>query len=1077
MQIFVSLLQNIAMLSLAICALYALQRQFTQFAAGYSRDAAIGLVLGAIAALVILQPIPGLFGSTFDTRAGPLVLAGYFGGPLGGLLAAAMGGAARFYVGGPVVIEGVAGCVVYAGVGTLFPLVAGRAFARRRTVSLLCLSTVATVAAVPAFFIGGNTDLALGILEKFGSILVLQNVLSIVFLGTGMYWMFDGLLAQEALRAEHETAALARHAAGVGVWKHDRVRSVMIMDPIARDILGLDVPDGMLPVERVIERVYEADRDRVREVFAMPRTLGEHYEHIFRIRMDDGAVRHVRSRRQFVGGLRGAADFALGVVADITEQVRLTEELFLQAAALDHASCGVMISLAAEGRSIVFANRAMERISGNPRSELIGRNVYSMYARIPKQSGDVPSWQDLDRGETVSATLQNRKADGTPFWDRLSISPIRDENGTLTHFVGIHEDVTAERATEERFQRAFDSLNIGCAVTDADGNILLLNPQAEEMFGRVAADVVGEPIHLLLPQEDQPDGKSLFPVDREILTKANASDGRELTAVTRFGERFPVLVSIGPIRDAGTAAFIVSITDLSEKEALERRFMHAQRMEAVGRLTGGIAHDFNNVMTTVLGSADLLNRRYAPDAGASELIDLIRNAVKRGADLTNRLLMFSRQQPLSPIAADTAALIDDLAELMLRTVGENIELSIRHETGLLPALCDTVHFESALLNLVINAQDAMPSGGRLDISSWKMRVDEGGGNLGDNLAAGDYVCVAVRDTGSGIARNVIEKVFDPFFTTKPVVKGSGMGLSMVYGFAKQSRGHVTIESEPGLGTEVRLYLPCAEGSADAVPAEHAGDAGGPGPASVPVRSGGRILLVEDEAAARRVAAMALTEAGYHVAEAGDGLSAVGLLGDDRGFDLLFCDVVLPGEINGAEVAELALRFHPSISVVLTSGYTDHALSEDGELRPGVTLLHKPYSQDRLLAAVSEKIGRPNVLLIEDDEDLKRLLAEGMEAAGFHVTTASGGGDGLKILPLQSFDAVVSDIVMEGGEGVETLIEINRSPAPPPVIGISGYPEFLHVYSGFGAAAVLEKPFEPDTLVRTVKASILPASPG
>jgi len=380
-------------------------------------------------------------------------------------------------------------------------------------------------------------------------------------------------------------------------------------------------------------------------------------------------------------------------------------------------------------------------------------------------------------------------------------------------------------------------------------------------------------------------------------------------------------------------------SDIAE---LNVRLQKSQRMEAIGQLTGGIAHDFNNLLLVVSGSAEMLLEDVGnPDQ--IQLIQAITKAARRGGALTQRLLAFAGKQPLDPKPVDLNWLVAGLDPMLRRTLGEHIQIELIRADGLWPALVDQSQLENALLNLCLNARDAMPGGGRLTIETANVRLDEAYAARTDGLPPGQYVMLAVSDTGHGIAPEHLQRVFEPFFTTKEKGKGTGLGLSMVYGFVEQSAGHVAIDSEPLQGTSVKLYLPRASGAAPVVATADDEDT---------IVGGSEIvLLVEDDDAVRHVALTALRSLGYTVIEAIDGPSAMAVLEQRPDVQLLFTDIVMPGGMNGRALADAARRLRPGLPVLYTSGYTEDAIVHQGRLDEGALLLSKPYRRIDLDRAV------------------------------------------------------------------------------------------------------------------------------
>ena len=385
--------------------------------------------------------------------------------------------------------------------------------------------------------------------------------------------------------------------------------------------------------------------------------------------------------------------------------------------------------------------------------------------------------------------------------------------------------------------------------------------------------------------------------------------------------------------------------DISERVALEEQLRQSQRLESLGQLTGGVAHDFNNLLTVILGNAEMLGEELEGSAALQPLANVIVEAAQRGAHLTQRLLAFARRQALEPRVVDVNQLVAHLDALVRRTLGHHIAIAIEPGAAVWPALVDPTQLDDALLNLCLNARDAMPQGGQLTIRTANVRPADCAQRRPTALGDGDYVMLAVTDTGTGIAPEHLARVFEPFFTTKEKGKGTGLGLAMTYGFAKQSGGHVEIESQPGRGTTVRLYLPRGSGIPDQ-------PAAGLAP-QVPVQRAGTshtIMLVEDDVLVRRYARDQLLAIGYAVLEAGSGPEALALLERHESVDLLFTDVAMP-DMSGRELADLARKKRPGLRVLYTSGYAQEAIVHDGRLDAGVQLLAKPYRREELARQV------------------------------------------------------------------------------------------------------------------------------
>jgi signal transduction histidine kinase/CheY-like chemotaxis protein len=394
-----------------------------------------------------------------------------------------------------------------------------------------------------------------------------------------------------------------------------------------------------------------------------------------------------------------------------------------------------------------------------------------------------------------------------------------------------------------------------------------------------------------------------------------------------------------------TAALEEQIRARSEAEALSR---HMQRMESIGQLTGGIAHDFNNMLAIIIGSLDLAQRRL--EAGAlprvAQCIANAQDGAQRAATLTSRLLAYSRQQPLAPGILDLNRLVAGISELLRRTIGEHIRLETVLAGGLWPAFADATQLENALVNLVVNARDAMPEGGRLTIETGNAYLDEAYARAHAEVTAGQYVLLSVTDTGTGMAAEVVEHAFDPFYTTKGPGRGTGLGLSQVYGFVKQSGGHVKIYSEAGQGTAVKIYLPRHLGAA--APAPEA-----PADAEIPRGSAATmILVVEDDPGVRATTVEALRDLGYRVTAAADGAQALDMLGGGLAVDLLFTDIVMP-DMSGRQIADAVAARWPGLPVLFTTGYTRNAVVHNGMLDAGVAFLAKPFSIAQLAYKIAD----------------------------------------------------------------------------------------------------------------------------
>ena len=393
------------------------------------------------------------------------------------------------------------------------------------------------------------------------------------------------------------------------------------------------------------------------------------------------------------------------------------------------------------------------------------------------------------------------------------------------------------------------------------------------------------------------------------------------------------------------------VVDITERKQIENQLRQIQKMEAIGHLTGGLAHDFNNLLSVIMINVQLVANRLHADKGASEMILAAINATVRGAELTKRLLAFSRQQALDPEDIDVDAVVAEMGSLLRRTIGERIEIETVGTEDLWPTRIDRTQLESALLNLALNARDAMPSGGTLTIETSNVRIEEAYSALNAGMKPGEYVMLAVSDNGIGMPSEVLQSAFEPFFTTKESGAGTGLGLSMVYGFVKQSNGYIKLYSEESLGTTVKIYFP--KGRQTAVPSRAPGDE----TPAVPKRGGERILVVEDQPDVRKSVVALLEDLGYRLVQAENGADALTMIEEFPKIDLILSDVVMPGNVDGPTLARLTRERYPAIKVLLMSGYTQKMLSREALLEHGIEVIAKPFQNRDFANKIREVLDR------------------------------------------------------------------------------------------------------------------------
>ena len=496
--------------------------------------------------------------------------------------------------------------------------------------------------------------------------------------------------------------------------------------------------------------------------------------------------------------------------------------------------------------------------------------------------------------------------------------------------------------------KIFDTIDSLLVVLDRGGRIILFNHACEATTGYRAEEVERRLIwDVLIPRESAESVKQVF----YRLSAGQFPSRFENEWVRKDGSRCLISWSnTATLNDQGDVEFVIGTgVDITEQRVLQEQLLQAQKMEATGQLTGGIAHDFNNLLTVIVGNLELLEMRIE-DEGQRELLTEALEASELGARLTDRLLAFARRSPLKPEVVDLNKLVLGLTDMLHRTLGEPIDLSTALSTDLWATRTDATQIETAIVNLALNARDAMPGGGKLVVETRNSPIDEKYVAAETGLAPGDYVQLSVSDTGAGMAPEIRVRAFEPFYTTKDSGRGTGLGLSMVYGFAKQSNGHVTIYSEVGTGTTVNLYLPRA-GEADGVPRSERT------PAFDSALAGELILVVEDDDRLRRLTLTRLKELGYDVLEAANGADALTILESNRSVDLVFTDLVMPGGMSGYDLCEEVRKRGYVTKLLLTSGYAEELTHADKLGSEDLGILRKPYRQADLAKSIRESLAR------------------------------------------------------------------------------------------------------------------------
>jgi PAS domain S-box-containing protein len=634
------------------------------------------------------------------------------------------------------------------------------------------------------------------------------------------------------------------------------------------------------------------------------------------------------------------------------QELLLTDSQLQLQAVFDNMTEGVLV-MDGEGKTLLM-NKAAAGMLSMPDGSDRYQDVADQFEAFAPDGTLLPAEQwptgRALRGDFVQRfeILYRRRSTGELGAREISTAPMRNALGEPGNVIITYRDTTERRKMDEvRRQLAaiVESSEDAIIGKDLDGRITSWNEGAHRTFGYTAEEMLGQPIAMLLPADRLEEETDILSRIRRGETAAPIETLRR----TKSGKFIHVSLAISPILDPSGRVIGASkiARNISERKKLESQLYQSQKMEAIGQLTGGIAHDFNNLLGVVLGNLDLLERLVPDNEKALKRVGTAQKAAERGADLTRRLLKFSSSVELKSGPTHLHHSVRNVLELAQST-GDELKLSASLDEDLSMVLMDAAGFESALLNLIVNARDAMPNGGSLTISTQLKALDEGYPLvLAGELKAGSYACVSVSDTGIGMSKETMERVFEPFFTTKPRGKGTGLGLAMVYGFAKQSGGAVGIYSEPGHGTTVALYLRLA------------GDAAAPVRAATQrplrVKHSCKVLVVDDNKDLLEIAMAYLGEMGHTAYQAADGASALAIVDQHRDFDLLVTDVIMPGGMNGAELAQKVREVLPHIKIVYSSGFPADSLAERSMPLVDGYLLYKPYQLSEFGAAVRQAL--------------------------------------------------------------------------------------------------------------------------
>ena len=753
---------------------------------------------------------------------------------------------------------------------------------------------------------------------------------------------------------------------------------------------GAPAPAQAAPLFGAVERIEIAGRQWTLEMRSAPSFEARLQSDKPRIAAALGATASVLLAL-LVWSLARGRRRALALATDVTQQ--LGESEFRWKYALEGAGDGVWDWDRSSGATVY--SRRWKAMLGYAEDELAATHQQWEDLIHPDDLGatlaTVARYLD-STGQPYESQFRMRCKDGSWRWIRArGMAVTRDAAGRPLRTIGTHTDTTEAKRAESTLRHANASLaaeqhrvrvilehsHDAFIAAGSDGRISDWNAKAEALFGWSAFDAIGADLGELLAP---PDTRAAFHASfRRLLDDASAGEGApahtvadvvEVSALHRSGAHIPVELAIASFPTAGGYAVSAFIRDLSERKEAQRleaersraleearnALEHAQKLEAVGKLTGGVAHDFNNVLHVIGGNVQLMQHMNKGDERLQQRLRSVQSAVDKGAKLSSQLLAFARRQPLQPLVLNPLRILQRMDDLLQRALGETIRIEIDAGpdagVSLWNTLVDPGQWENVVLNLAINARDAMPQGGVLGIALHNVTLDAEQARACIDIEAGDYVRFALSDSGAGMPPDVMAMAFEPFFTTKPVGQGTGLGLSMAYGFVKQSGGHIEIDSAPARGTTITILLPRSLESEAAAPAHASGAAPG---------GHETVLVVEDDAPVRATTVSILRGLGYRVLEAQDGQSALDVLGaalaKGDAIDLLFTDVVMPGPVSSTALAQQARQLAPGLAVLFTSGYTRDVLTTGGRLDPSVQLLGKPYREDQLAQQVRAALGR------------------------------------------------------------------------------------------------------------------------
>ncbi|WP_321470021.1 PAS domain S-box protein [uncultured Paludibaculum sp.] len=887
----------------------------------------------------------------------------------------------------------------------------------------------------------------------------------------------------ERLRAVSKLAAMrqrygaALQASQIGTWHIDWQSRTASRDAKASQLLGLPEDASESTVDDHVASTHPEDRARVLSALETAARQGAPYLEDYRVVGATGEVRWVRDRGGPDPAGAGTSASLTGCVADITEQTAVGTALAIEHARLqsilDRLPVGVVV-VDLPSRQIALWNPAAEQMLGHgPLAASLDDDLPLRVGAFPDgrpyKRDDWPVMRTIRTGEAVvNEEIVIRRAEGTARSIMVTTGLIPDDSGTPVGVLATYDDITDRQHNEERYRLMFETSPIPLWVYDnVTLEFLAVNQAAIDDYGYSREEFLAMTIRDIRPTEDVDlllERISLLEKGYEQLDWADQPQ-RTWRHRRKDGSVFHVDIRSHDVEFDGHRARMVMSIDVTARQKLEEQLRQAQKMEAIGQLAGGIAHDFNNLLTVIGGYANLALMGLPDGHGARAHLTQVVAASERAAALTHQLLAFGRKQVLQPRVLHLNTVIDGMRPLLARLLREDILLELRLDPALCQVEADPHQLELVLMNLVINASDAMKSGGLVTIETKDVFLDEEYVRAHLGAKAGHHAMLAVSDTGHGMDAATQARIFEPFFTTKPVGKGTGLGLSTAFGIVKQSGGHIGVYSEVDVGSTFKVYLPTAGSLARVEEAKP----------EVTVLGGTEtILLVEDDAGVRDFSVRVLRQLGYTVHEATNGEQALRLgrvLGDT--VDLLLTDVVMP-TMGGRQLSEALAPICRKMRVLFMSGYTQNAIVQHGVLDPGLEFIAKPFHARNLAERVRQVLSTPlrprSVLLLEGDAAVSAFLCAALEQNGYSAALASEEAELVARCRQKPVDLVVIDVIQPVEESIQQIQQLTRElPHVRRIIIAGNWDERIRKEARrAGADECLEKPVALDQFLKTIR---------